>query len=157
MPLTNSEWCDGVHNTTNCCQRMAQPIYQCKGIEYEYFCEDETFFESLNLWFEIPIDIIDVILSIMIILISIYGKINGTFKWCIMNIAILHLLYPIFSRFIAKQAIAPHCSHRHPRRDDINRRLATISLKSLRANSSKSALCVFLRHWKADILVPAFV
>lgn len=66
---------------------------------FDGYCEFKDFLDHrLKDWIEVPLTCVVVILSAIIIFISIYGKIDGTFKWCVMNIAILHLLWPIFYR-----------------------------------------------------------
>ncbi|KAI1709614.1 hypothetical protein Ddc_13793 [Ditylenchus destructor] len=103
MGLNNSEYCKSNPNTT-CCHDLKK---NCHGIEYPNYCADAELFNTLAAIIEIPIDILDVIFSAIIIFVSIAGKINGTFKWCVMNIAILHLFYPIFGRGIMKQIFMP--------------------------------------------------
>ncbi|KAI1709615.1 hypothetical protein Ddc_13794 [Ditylenchus destructor] len=103
MRINNSEYCKIEENTT-CCERLNT---YCHGIEYPNFCVDSVLFDTLAAIIEIPIDILDLLLSATIIFISITGKINGTFKWCVMNIAIFHLFYPIFGRGIMKQIFMP--------------------------------------------------
>ncbi|KAI1707736.1 hypothetical protein DdX_12291 [Ditylenchus destructor] len=103
MRLNNFEYCEANPNST-CCHELEK---NCRGIEYSYLCADAELFTTLAAIVEIPIDILDLVLSAIIIFVSVAGKINGSFKWCVMNIAILHLFYPIFGRGIMKQILMP--------------------------------------------------
>lgn len=82
------------------CEKYYRNQY-CYGKAYQEFCADWAFFDTFNDYFDIPTAFIALILSVLIILISLFGKIDGTFKWCIMNIGILHTLWPIFFRIAA--------------------------------------------------------
>ncbi|KAI1698479.1 hypothetical protein DdX_17877 [Ditylenchus destructor] len=103
MRLNNSEYC-AIKSKSSCCHDLNETCY---GIEYPYFCQDAELFTTLAAIIEIPVDILDLVLSATIIFISIKGKINGTFKWCVMNIAVFHLFYPIFGRGIKQQIFMP--------------------------------------------------
>jgi hypothetical protein len=97
MSLNNSVYCTLFYNESYCCQNA---IAYCNGVEYPNYCQESDLFEDLAIYVETPIDAVEIVFSSIIILISIFGQIDGTFKWCIMNIAIMHLFYPIFTRFI---------------------------------------------------------
>lgn len=103
MKLNNSFYCHSSPDSYSCSLRKSN---YCQSIEYEYWAQDNDFFTGLSAWMELVVDGLDVLLSTMIILISIFGKIDGTFKWCILNIAIFHLGYPIFTRIIGTQALS---------------------------------------------------
>ncbi|KAI1707737.1 hypothetical protein DdX_12292 [Ditylenchus destructor] len=103
MRLNNSEYCKSEENST-CCISLKSVCY---GTEYPNYCADGALFSTLAAIVEIPIDVLDLLLSAIIIFVSIAGKINGSFKWCVMNIAILHMFYPIFGRGIMKQILMP--------------------------------------------------
>ncbi|KAI1697101.1 hypothetical protein DdX_18698 [Ditylenchus destructor] len=105
MPLNNSEYCIATNST--CCKSLQVPSYSCGGIEYSYYCEDQAFFQNLAAWVEIPIEIVDLILSCAIIFISIFGRMDGSFKWCILNISIFHFFHPIFVRLIHGEILIP--------------------------------------------------
>ncbi|KAI1698478.1 hypothetical protein DdX_17876 [Ditylenchus destructor] len=102
MRLNNSEYC-AANTKSSCCHDLKQ----CYGLEYPYYCQDAELFTTLAAIIEIPVDILDLVLSATIIFVSIKGKINGTFKWCVMNIAVFHLFYPIFGRLINKEILMP--------------------------------------------------
>src|SRR5690242_156756 len=105
MRLNNTLYCAVSKEKKICCTVLRQ-LNSCNGIEYPYYCKDSDYFANLSTWFKIPINCIDIVLSTVIIFISIFGKIDGTFKWCIMNIAIFHLLYPLISRFLVMEYLS---------------------------------------------------
>lgn len=106
MRLNNSEYCKLTNSS--CCKTLEKPIHMCLGVEYPYFCQDAKLASSLANPVEIGLDIADLILSCLIIYISIFGKINGTFKWCILNITIFHFFYPLFGRLIYREIVIVH-------------------------------------------------
>uniref|UniRef100_A0A914EPH4 Uncharacterized protein n=1 Tax=Acrobeloides nanus TaxID=290746 RepID=A0A914EPH4_9BILA len=67
----------------------------CRGHAYPGYFEDRELLNSIYNYTEVPVSLVGLILTSLIIIISIYGKIDGTFKWCVLNIAMLHLLWPL--------------------------------------------------------------
>lgn len=76
-------------------------IQACFNQTFPGFCEIRDLFEyELKNWTEVPLTFMAIVLSALIIIISIYGTIEGTFRWCLLNIAVLHLLWPIFNKIL---------------------------------------------------------
>jgi hypothetical protein len=89
-----SEYCNNFI-PTYCFDRILNHPYVYQG-----FCHERELLQAIKGSFEIPLSAIALVLCLLIITISIFGNIDGTFKWCVMNIAILHTLWPLFYEFI---------------------------------------------------------
>lgn len=98
MNLSESSYCS-VKNSSMCCMFS---IHYCQGVYYRDVCKHQDLFNELRIYIETPVDVLAFVLASVIIMVSIFGKIEGTFKYCVINIAILHLLWPIFTRFVAE-------------------------------------------------------
>lgn len=75
-------------------------LKRCNGTEYVGFCEDLYKFDMSKDYYETPLAFITMFLGLLIIYISIFGKIDGTYKYCVINASILHLLWPVFYKIV---------------------------------------------------------
>lgn len=91
-------------------------LQRCNGTEYVGFCKDLYNFDNYKDYFETPMAFIAMFLGILVILISIYGRIEGSYRYCVINAAILHLLWPIFNK-IAGDMIVRHIIIRYKNRN----------------------------------------
>lgn len=72
----------------------------CYGIGYPNYQAEWDMFGNLKLWIETPISFVTLFLLIVLVLISVFGKIDGTFRWCILNVAFMHILWPLFYKIL---------------------------------------------------------
>ena len=76
----------------NLSEMATSPDAICRGHAYPGYLEDRELLNSIYNYTEVPVSLVRLILTSLIIITSIYGKIDGTFKWCVFNIPMLHLL-----------------------------------------------------------------
>lgn len=92
--MPTKDFCD--HLLTFCFNNQSNTTQSFDG-----YCEVKDFLDyTLQNWIEVPIVCLILFMLSAIIMLSIFGRIDGTFKWCIMNTSILHLTWPIFYKIL---------------------------------------------------------